>query len=72
MVSVVANRKLPMVEAIPGPDVCCPSILAEPLDEREAGELARGFAALSDPARLRLFSLIAAQPAGEFCACELV
>jgi ArsR family transcriptional regulator len=51
---------------------CCPSILAAPLDESDAVELARGFAALADPARLRLFSLIAAQPEGEVCACALV
>jgi ArsR family transcriptional regulator len=51
---------------------CCSSILAE-VDESEAGELAaRSFAALGDPARLRLFSLIAAQPEGEVCACALV
>ena len=50
---------------------CC-SILAAPLDESAAAELARGFAALADPARLRLFSLIAAQPTGEVCACALV
>src|SRR5947199_203564 len=31
-----------------------------------------GGAALADPARLRLFSLIAAQPEGEVCACALV
>jgi len=43
-----------------------------PLAELEAGELARSFAALADPARLRLFSLIAAQPGGEVCACALV
>lgn len=50
---------------------CC-SILAAPLEESDAAGLARGFAALADPARLRLFSLIAAQPAGEVCACALV
>lgn len=50
----------------------CYSILAAPLDEHDAAGLARGFAALADPARLRLFSLIAAQPAGEVCACALV
>jgi ArsR family transcriptional regulator, arsenate/arsenite/antimonite-responsive transcriptional repressor len=55
-----------------GPEECCPSILVEPLHESEAGELARGFAALADPARLRLFSLIAAQAEGEVCACALV
>lgn len=51
---------------------CCPSILAAPLAEHDAVEVARGFAALADPARLRLFSLIAAQPEGEVCACSLV
>src|SRR5207253_4184139 len=51
---------------------CSPSILAAALDELEAAELARSFAALADPARLRLFSLIAAQPGGEVCACALV
>jgi len=54
------------------PDECCPSVLAAPLDTGEAEELARSFAALSDPARLRLLSLIAAQDAGEVCACDLV
>ena len=34
--------------------------------------LAKGFAALADPARLRLLSLIAARDAGEVCACDLV
>ena len=51
-------------------EACC-SILAAPLGEADAAELARGFAALADPARLRLFSLIAAQPSGEVCACAL-
>ena len=49
---------------------CCPSVLAAPLRPREAGELAAGFAALADPSRLRLLSLVAAQP--EVCACALV
>ena len=34
--------------------------------------LARGFAALADPARLRLLSLLAAADAGEVCACDFV
>jgi ArsR family transcriptional regulator len=50
-------------------DVCCPSVLAEPLGEAEAGDLARVFAALSDPVRLRLLSLVA--QAGEICSCDL-
>jgi ArsR family transcriptional regulator len=55
-----------------GNDACCPTDLNTPLSEGEAAELARAFAALADPARLRLFSLIAAQPEGEVCACSLV
>jgi ArsR family transcriptional regulator len=53
-------------------EACSPSILAAPLAEHEAVELTRGFAALAEPARLRLFSLIAAHPEGEVCACALV
>lgn len=51
-------------------DACCSSIAAAPLAEDEAIELAGGFAALADPVRLRLLSLIAA--AGEVCSCELM
>jgi ArsR family transcriptional regulator len=51
-------------------DLCCMPLTASPLDEREAEELARRFAALSDPVRLRLLSLIAA--AGECCSCDLM
>ncbi|MGQ0679091.1 MAG: ArsR/SmtB family transcription factor [Actinomycetota bacterium] len=51
---------------------CCQSIVEGPLGEAEAAQLARGFAALSDPSRLRLLSLIASQPEGEVCACALV
>jgi ArsR family transcriptional regulator len=49
---------------------CCPSVLDAPLDAAEADDLARVFAALSDPVRLRLLSLIA--DAGEVCACDLL
>lgn len=50
-------------------DVCCASVVEAPLDEDEAGELARILAALADPVRLRLFSMVAAQ--GEVCSCDL-
>ena len=67
----MSKRSLPQVS--PGGDeTCCPTDLSTPLGETEAKELARAFAALADPARLRLFSLIAAQPEGEVCACSLV
>ncbi len=48
---------------------CCSSVLQAPLSEGDAAELARGFAALADPVRLRLLSLIAS--ADEVCSCEL-
>jgi ArsR family transcriptional regulator len=48
---------------------CCPSLLAAPLAPDDAIALAQGFAALGDPVRLRLLSLIAA--AGECCSCDL-
>jgi ArsR family transcriptional regulator len=51
---------------------CCPSVLAAPLDESDASELARGFAALADPARLQILSILAASPAGEVCVCDFV
>lgn len=52
--------------------VCCASVLAAPLGEGDAAELARGFAALGDPARLQILSLLAAAPSGEVCVCEFV
>jgi ArsR family transcriptional regulator len=45
-------------------------VLAAPLDQEEAETLAHTFAALSDPVRLRLLSLIA--EAGEVCSCDLL
>jgi ArsR family transcriptional regulator len=48
---------------------CC-SVLAEPITDRLATELASAFAALADPVRLRLFSMIAS--AGTACSCDLI
>jgi ArsR family transcriptional regulator, arsenate/arsenite/antimonite-responsive transcriptional repressor len=60
----VATTKLELAA-----DVCCPSLLEAPLNEDQASELARMFAALADPVRLRLLSLVAA--ADEVCSCDL-
>ncbi len=49
---------------------CCPSVLAAPVTEAQATDLARLFAALGDPVRLRLLSLVA--DAGEVCSCDLL
>jgi ArsR family transcriptional regulator len=51
-------------------DPCCASVLAAPLPEADAEDLARVFAALGDPVRLRLLSLVA--DAGEICSCDLL
>ncbi len=51
---------------------CCPSVLAAPLDVEEATDMARGFSALADPARLRILSILAAAPEGEVCVCDLI
>jgi len=51
---------------------CCPPVTQAPLSGRDAKDLADGFAALSDPVRLKLFSLIAAAGTNETCACSLV
>ncbi|MBI1845138.1 MAG: helix-turn-helix transcriptional regulator [Actinobacteria bacterium] len=53
-------------------DACCPVVLASPLSEGRAEELASDFAVLSDPARLRLLSLIVSADGGEVCVCDLV
>lgn len=48
---------------------CCP-VTDSPLSKRDAERLATAFKALADPGRLRLLSLIAAQPGGA-CTCDL-
>jgi ArsR family transcriptional regulator len=49
---------------------CCPSVAGAPLAEAEARALAQGFAALADPVRLRLLSMIASED--EVCSCNLL
>ena len=61
-----------MGAALPMADTACgPPPRPAPLSEPDAATLAQAFAALADPARLRLLSMIAAQPGGEVCACAL-
>jgi len=64
----MAKRPIATIAA----DACCGSMLESPLSERDATQHAAAFAALGDPARLRLLSLIATAPAGEACVCDLV
>ncbi len=50
----------------------CPPLLERALAPQEADDLARVLKVLAEPARLRLLSLIQAQPGGEACVCHLV
>ena len=63
----MAAKTIPVVQLEDG--LCCAPLLREPLGRDEAVELARMFAALSDPVRLRLLSIVAA--GGEVCSCDL-
>jgi ArsR family transcriptional regulator len=49
----------------------CVPLLQEPLESEEADQLAAALKVLADPARLRLLSLIQAQPEHEACVCNL-
>jgi ArsR family transcriptional regulator len=49
----------------------CPPLLQQQLGADEARRLASSLKVLADPARLRLLSLIQAQPSGEACVCHL-
>jgi ArsR family transcriptional regulator, arsenate/arsenite/antimonite-responsive transcriptional repressor len=65
-VSTPVNLFLEVVVTEP----CCLPLLAAPLSEPEADDLASVFAALADPVRLRILSLVA--DAGEVCSCNLL
>ena len=51
---------------------CCSPLLQSPIQADEASQLATAFKVLGDPARLRILSLIAADPDREACVCEMV
>jgi ArsR family transcriptional regulator len=50
-------------------DLCCAPITHAALSDAEAADLAPVLAALGDPVRLRLLSIVAAE--GEVCSCNL-
>jgi ArsR family transcriptional regulator len=50
---------------------CTPLLSGAPLDEQSAARLAALLRVLADPGRLRLLSLIQAQPSREACVCHL-
>jgi ArsR family transcriptional regulator len=65
------GRELPLLTQ-PEAAACCAPLSREVLGEDDAVVLARQFAALADPVRLRLVSLLATADGGAVCACDLV
>jgi ArsR family transcriptional regulator len=51
--------------------ICCSPLLSEHLKPDEAVQMATLFRVLGEPARLQLLNLIASQPTGEACVCQL-
>ncbi|MGH2934121.1 MAG: ArsR/SmtB family transcription factor [Gaiellaceae bacterium] len=49
----------------------CPPLLQAPLGAGDAEQLAVALKAIAEPSRLRLLSLIQAQPEHEACVCHL-
>ncbi len=52
-------------------EFCCTPIFEGVLDEGDAADTARALAALGDPVRLRIVSMLAASRDGRACGCEL-
>jgi ArsR family transcriptional regulator len=50
-------------------EACCPVVRGSPLDPSAADRVAAAFKVLADPARLRLFTVIAANE--QACVCNL-
>ncbi len=67
----MTHQALPLLDQ---PDVvaCCAPLSAEVLGPDDAQTLSRQFAALADPVRLRLVSLLGTAAGGAVCACDLV
>ena len=59
-----ARIPLPVLE-------CAPLLSGAPLDEQAAAHMAAVLRVLADSARLRILSLIQAQPTREACVCHL-
>ena len=64
-------RELPVLDQ-PVVEACCAPLAVEVLSARDAATLSRQFAALADPVRLQLVSLLATADEGAVCACDLV
>ena len=61
----------PLMHTIAVIAAACPPLLQEPISADDADQLAGALRVIADPARLRLLSLIQAQPEHEACVCHL-
>ena len=52
-------------------DNCCTPLFDGVIDDQDAIEMAPVLAALADPVRLRMVSMLAAAPDGSACGCDL-
>jgi ArsR family transcriptional regulator len=67
----IHSCQYPWVTPITTVAATCPPLLQGELDPGQAEELASVLKVLADPARLRILSLIQAQPDREACVCHL-
>lgn len=68
----MTRTALPVLDANDAAAACCSTVTGGALGADGAQRLARMFKALGDPTRVRLLSLIAAQPEREACICDLI
>jgi ArsR family transcriptional regulator, arsenate/arsenite/antimonite-responsive transcriptional repressor len=68
----MATSPSPALPLLDTAGACCSPLTDGVLEPAEAERLARLFKALSDPTRVRLVSMIAAQPGQEACVCDLI
>jgi ArsR family transcriptional regulator len=73
MIVNVYTATMPLAELLPLTDVtaCCAPLTREPISAANAEDLALSLKAISDPARLRLISMVAAHEDSEACVCDL-
>lgn len=64
----MALQDLPLLDQVVE---CCTPLALEPLPEGDAVVLSERFAALGDPVRLTLVSLLANAEGGAVCVCDL-
>jgi ArsR family transcriptional regulator len=70
-VDIVPDIEVCQYPRMPKVSPCCPPLLHGDLTQGDAEELAATLKALADPVRLRILSLIAAQPESEACVCHI-